>query len=529
MVEDEKVNKVLIIGGYNYLSLDQIQNKIKSFKTPYGQTSEFIIPSEKDPNVKNLIILNRHGLQHEISPSQINWRANFWAIKYILHIENIISYAAVGSLNKQFRPGDFVLLDDFVDFSLNRPSFSKNRASTKGVLHADLSTPFCPRLRKAILKAAEVLDIPLNKKGVYLCTEGPRFETPAEIKMFQNFADVIGMTIAKESTLAHELGLCYASIAIITNFGCGLTNDPVSYYEIVDLMKDKKDIVEKLILNTTKNINGSACKCQKNLQFSYFEIWPYSYSSIDNHHALNLSRNRHNGIIFDLCGTLYHSKSLSNAYKSKLVESISEKYKISKEQSKSLVSKYKSIYKNIYGYKPSTLKTAIDFSVKEQYQIKSILEVEPKNFLSTFPQLSRMLKDLSLNYRLAILTHSTKINTIKSIRALGINEKIFDSIIGSEKISEPKPELNCFMTVINDLGLPSNNCIFVGDRPEIDLYPAKELGLKTVLITNSKESSEHSQNIDIKIDSILNLSRIIDELDVFSNSVKEEVEYNYDN
>ena len=177
MIKSENTNKIVIIGGYNYLSPTELQYYIKTFKTPYGESAQFLIPLNKNHKFKNFIILNRHGLQHEVAPSQINWRANFWAIKYGLKINNIISYAAVGSLKKRFLPGMLVLLSDFLDLSITRPTFSKS-GSTRGVLHADLSTPFCPRLRKALLRAAELSDLLLEEKGVYLTVEGPRFETP---------------------------------------------------------------------------------------------------------------------------------------------------------------------------------------------------------------------------------------------------------------------------------------------------------------------------------------------------------------
>jgi len=202
---------IAIIGGsgvYDPEMLKDIQDV--TVQTEYGSVTLKSGVHQK----KKVFFLTRHGKEHVIPPHMVNYRANIKALKD-LKVERILSTSAVGSLQKDMKPGDFVVLDQFIDFTkLRKYTFYDDE-----VVHTDFTNPYCSQLRELILKAAFNLGISAHPKGTYVCTEGPRFETPAEIKMFAVLgADVVGMTNVPEVMLAREAKICYSSIATVTNF-----------------------------------------------------------------------------------------------------------------------------------------------------------------------------------------------------------------------------------------------------------------------------------------------------------------------
>ncbi|MFZ7104514.1 MAG: S-methyl-5'-thioadenosine phosphorylase [Peptococcaceae bacterium] len=224
--------------------------------TPFG-TVNLKIGRLKE---KTIAFLPRHGARHSVPPHKINYRANIMALGKI-GVKKVIATAAVGSLNREMEPGHLVLIDQFIDFTKGRiQTFYEGGA--RGVLHVDMSNPYCPQLRQAILASCPP-EIKLHNGGNYVCTEGPRFETPAEINMFRQWeGDLVGMTSVPEVVLAKELGLCYAGIAMVTNFAAGISPHPLTHQEVVETMQENTQNLQKLIMETLNNLDGErSCFC----------------------------------------------------------------------------------------------------------------------------------------------------------------------------------------------------------------------------------------------------------------------------
>ncbi|HZK43267.1 MAG TPA: S-methyl-5'-thioadenosine phosphorylase [Syntrophomonadaceae bacterium] len=252
--------KIAIIGGtgvYDPDLLDDIREVVQ--ETKYGSVNVTIGNFEG----QEVVFIPRHGSNHSVPPHLINYRANIMALKE-LGVENIIATAAVGSINLDLKPGDFVLADQFLDFTKvrNHTFFAGGDA---GVTHCDMTIPYCPRVRKAIEEAGKVESKKIHNGGVYVCTEGPRFETAAEIDMFKILGgDLIGMTSVPEVTLARELGICYGNISIVTNFAAGISSTILTHSEVVEKMQTTIADVRVLIMNAIKHLdNETSCDCAK--------------------------------------------------------------------------------------------------------------------------------------------------------------------------------------------------------------------------------------------------------------------------
>lgn len=246
---------IAVIGGSGVYDPEILQNvKDVQVETEYGPVSL----KSGEYQGRKVFFLARHGGKHSVPPHMVNYRANIKALKD-LKVEHIVSTSAVGSLKKEMKPGDFVLLDQFVDFTHRRSStFFDNE-----VVHTDVSEPYCPQLREVIMKAASHLGINIFPKGTYVCTEGPRYETPAEIKMYALLGcDVVGMTNVPEVVLAREAKICYASIAVVTNFAAGVYPSRISHEEVIEIMNEKNEMLKKLLCKTLEMIpEGSKCDC----------------------------------------------------------------------------------------------------------------------------------------------------------------------------------------------------------------------------------------------------------------------------
>src|SRR5258708_2507532 len=208
------------------------------------------------------VFLSRHGLLHGIAPHQVNYRANIAALSQ-LGINRIVATNAVGSLSVDLPPGTLALLDDFIDFTRNRPATFRETDQANGsyVTHTDFSEPYCPELRQALISAAGELDVPIVPNCTYLCAEGPRFESPAEIRMFAMLGgDVVGMTGLPEAVFAREAGICYSGLAIVTNYGAGLTNEAVDHGKVVERMGNSIETGRSLIMKAALLI-PEQCKC----------------------------------------------------------------------------------------------------------------------------------------------------------------------------------------------------------------------------------------------------------------------------
>jgi 5'-methylthioadenosine phosphorylase len=241
-----KPGNIAIIGGTGFEQLPpEIFAEPIELDTRFGKARVLSVSNNYVEPYK-LYFLSRHGVEHGLAPHQINYAANIAALE-ALEVSFAFATNAVGSLRLDLPPGSLVLLDDFIDFTRHRPlSYYEN---TEQWCHTDFSTPYSPFLRDAVIAAAAQVETPLVGRGTYLCCDGPRFETPAEIRLFAQWgADVIGMTGLPEAVFAKEAGIEYAALAIVTNYGAGLTEQPVAHEEVVAAMANSIHLVRELLL-----------------------------------------------------------------------------------------------------------------------------------------------------------------------------------------------------------------------------------------------------------------------------------------
>ncbi|SEF90443.1 5'-methylthioadenosine phosphorylase [Caloramator fervidus] len=252
------MKRIAIIGGTGVYSPDIFKNsKEIEVSTPYGNVT--LLESQHSEAI--VYFLERHGKNHKLPPHKVNYLANIYALK-LLNVERVLATAAVGSLSEKLSPGTFIILDQFIDFTKNRPSTFFD--GSNGVVHIDMTEPYCPELRNILIQSCKSLKINFNEKGTYVCTEGPRFETPAEIKMFKILgADVVGMTNFPEVVLAREANLCYATVAMVTNYAAGISKSILTHKEVMDNMASMTENIKKLFLTAIEGIPYARnCNCK---------------------------------------------------------------------------------------------------------------------------------------------------------------------------------------------------------------------------------------------------------------------------
>jgi 5'-methylthioadenosine phosphorylase len=246
-----------IIGGTGVYDPQLLKNAegIK-IHTPYGSPSDLVTVGELKG--RKIAFISRHGKKHTIRPTDINSRANIYALKQ-LGVQHVLAPSTAGSLKEEFKPGDLVLIDQFIDRTTRR---EQSFYSGPQVCHITVAEPMCPDLRKILINIAEDLDIRHHKTGTYVCIEGPRFSTKAESKLFRNWgADVVGMTLVPECVLAREAEICYTSIATVTDYDVWKEH-PVSTGDIVKTMKENVEKVKELITEAIPKIpKERKCEC----------------------------------------------------------------------------------------------------------------------------------------------------------------------------------------------------------------------------------------------------------------------------
>lgn len=261
--------EIAVIGGSGLYSLDSIEDpRRKRVDTPYGRSPEMVLG---DLEGKKVAFLPRHGKDHAVPPHRINFRANLWSLKE-LGVKRVFASTAVGSLDPDLEPGEFVLLDQFLDFTKSRPS--TYYGGEDGVYHVDMTEPYCPDLRNILLKTAEDLDISVRSSGTYVCTEGPRFETAAEIRMFRQLdADVVGMTNVPECVLARELEMCYSAVSVVTNFAAGISGEKLTHEEVAGIMDENMERLKNLLYSTVPKVpEKRTCPCRNALSGAKVEV-----------------------------------------------------------------------------------------------------------------------------------------------------------------------------------------------------------------------------------------------------------------
>ncbi|HNX55030.1 MAG TPA: S-methyl-5'-thioadenosine phosphorylase [Prolixibacteraceae bacterium] len=248
------MTKIAIIGGSGLENPAILKNATEiTIDTPFGPTSsDFkcgII------NGREVAILSRHGRQHTIPPTKVNNRANIWAIREI-GCSHIIATTACGSLREEIGRGDFVALDQFIDFTRHREVTFFDSFEPKQMKHTPMADPFDGLIRSKLMETARELGIKMIEKGTVITIEGPRFSTRAESNMFRLWgADVINMSTAPEAILANELGIPYAAVAMSTDYDCWKTDEaPVTWGEVLKVFNANVNHVIDLLINTIGKI-----------------------------------------------------------------------------------------------------------------------------------------------------------------------------------------------------------------------------------------------------------------------------------
>ncbi len=198
-----------------------------------------------------VVLIARHGRSHTIPPSQVNYRANVLALKEA-GCTHILATTAVGSLREEIRRGDFVILDQFIDFTRHRAVTFHEHFAPGAAVHTPMAEPFSEELRERLIRNAETLNYRYHRKGTVVTIEGPRFSTKAESQMFRAWgADVINMSIAPEVILANEAGVPYGAVAMSTDYDCwNEDEEPVSWEEILRVFKGNAEKVTQLLMRT---------------------------------------------------------------------------------------------------------------------------------------------------------------------------------------------------------------------------------------------------------------------------------------
>lgn len=237
--------KVLgVIGGSGLYQMEGLDVTEKvSIETPYGSPSDEIILGTLRGT--KMAFLPRHGVGHFIPPSEINFRANIFAMKKI-GAEKIISVSAVGSMKEKYPPGHFVVPDQFIDRTHRRIS---TFFATGMVGHVSLADPICGATSEVLYKAAKKAGATVHNGGTYICIEGPQFSTRAESNVYRQWGvDVIGMTNVTEAKLAREAGLCYSTLALVTDYDCWhIEEEPVTLEAVLEIMHQNVERAQKVI------------------------------------------------------------------------------------------------------------------------------------------------------------------------------------------------------------------------------------------------------------------------------------------
>jgi 5'-methylthioadenosine phosphorylase len=248
--------KIGIIGGSG---LDDPQilkdGKELTVTTRFGAPSSPLTAGRIDG--AEVVLLARHGRHHTFPPTQVNYRANVWALKE-LGCTHILATTACGSLREEIRRGDFVILDQFIDFTRRRALtfFEEFAPGAENAKHTPMADPFSEHLRSRLIAAARALALAFHERGTVVTIEGPRFSTRAESRMFRLWgADVINMSVAPEAILANEAGIPYAAVAMSTDYDCWKTDEPpVDWPEILRVFGRNVANVKALLLKTIPTI-----------------------------------------------------------------------------------------------------------------------------------------------------------------------------------------------------------------------------------------------------------------------------------
>lgn len=252
---------IAIIGGTGIDEMEIfISKQAISVSTRYGSAD--IIEGEYKG--KRLFFLPRHGLEHFVPPAQINYRAQIAALKK-LEVKRVIGVCAVGSLKNDLVPGSFAVLKDFIDLTKHRKDTFFDTPG-EPIVHTDFTHPYCPEISSALDQSCANASALYEANAVYVGVEGPRYESPAEIKLYNSWgAHVIGMTNLPEAVLAREAGLCYGALGIVTNFASGICSAPLAHDDVRRAVAQAGEALIRILYSSIENIAQSDdCMCQTN-------------------------------------------------------------------------------------------------------------------------------------------------------------------------------------------------------------------------------------------------------------------------
>ncbi len=252
-------DRVGVIGGSGLYDIEGLKSVRRvQVRTPFGSPSDAITVGTLQGVA--VAFLSRHGRGHRFNPSEINYRANIYALKS-LGVTRVISVSAVGSMKESIRPGDVVMPDQFIDLT-------KRRASTffEGgmVAHVAFGEPICGSLARSVFSAGQQVGATLHRGGTYLCMEGPQFSTKAESRLYRQWGvDVIGMTNMPEAKLAREAELCYATMALVTDYDCWHeTEEAVTVEAILDTLHQNVALAKRIVQAMMPSLAAlRACAC----------------------------------------------------------------------------------------------------------------------------------------------------------------------------------------------------------------------------------------------------------------------------
>ncbi len=248
-----------VIGGSGLYQMTGLEDaREERVGTPFGDPSDAFLRGRISG--RDLVFLARHGRGHRLLPTEINFRANVYGFK-ALGVERLISVSAVGSMKEDLRPLDVVLPDQFIDWTKQRPSTFFGGGV---VAHVSLADPVCPVLLDGLHAAARHAGARAHRGGTYLCIEGPQFSTRAESHLYRSFGvDVIGMTNAQEVKLAREAEICYATMAMVTDYDCWREEEePVTVEEVVARLNDNARAAQSILAHLAAVLPPDrACPC----------------------------------------------------------------------------------------------------------------------------------------------------------------------------------------------------------------------------------------------------------------------------
>ena len=265
--KDERDGEVVgVIGGSGLYAMEGLEglSEVK-LATPFGEPSDaYLVGSLAGTRV---VFLPRHGRGHRISPTEVNSRANIWGLK-ALGVTRILSVSAVGSLREDIAPGDFVAIDQFIDRTRHRPDTFFERGVVAHVMFAD---PTCAELRARLVSLARSLGVRVHDGGTYVNMEGPQFSTRAESRLYRSWgADVIGMTNLQEARLAREAELCYATLAMATDYDCWHeAHEDVTVEAILAVMARNVAHAREVLRSVIPTLGAArTCACKDALRYA---------------------------------------------------------------------------------------------------------------------------------------------------------------------------------------------------------------------------------------------------------------------